>query len=102
MANLSWPSGAQQGGTGTPEIAILVEDAWQQRRIGTFLARRLFASAEELGVARIRAVVHASNAAMVRIMAKLCEEPGNRMHREYDGGMLTLIVSLRAASLKLI
>jgi RimJ/RimL family protein N-acetyltransferase len=95
MANLIWPSGAEPGGTGTPEIAILVEDAWQQRRIGTFLARRLVAVAEELGVGRVRAVVHASNTAMVRIMAGLCQEPGHRMHREYDGGMLTLIASLR-------
>ncbi len=96
LANLSWPSGAQPSGSGTPELAILVEDAWQQRRIGTFLARRLLAVAQEHGVGRIRAVVHASNTAMVHIMAALADEPGRRMHREYDGGMLTLIVSLGA------
>ncbi len=95
MANLIWPSGAQQDGTGTPELAILVEDAWQQRRIGTFLARRLLTIAEELGVGRIRAAVHASNTAMVHIMSGLCTKPGHRLHREYDGGMLTLIASLR-------
>jgi methylglyoxal synthase/L-amino acid N-acyltransferase YncA len=94
LANLSWPSGAEPSGTGTPELAILVEDGWQQRRIGTFLARRLVAIAEELGVGRVRAVVHASNTGMVRIMSGLCERPGYRLHREYDGGMLTLIVSL--------
>jgi hypothetical protein len=27
-------------------------------------------------------------------MTALCEEPGHRLHREYDGGMLTLIVGL--------
>jgi len=96
MANLIWPSGAEQAGTGTPELALLVEDAWQGKRLGTFLAGRLLAAAEELGVGRIRAVVHASNTAMVHIMSGLCEEPGHRLHREYDGGMLTLIVSLRA------
>ncbi len=96
LANLSWPSGAQQSGSATPELAILVEDPWQSKRVGTFLARRLLALAEEMGIGRIRAVVHASNTAMVHIMASLCDEPGHRMHREYDGGMLTLIVSLRS------
>ena len=95
MANLTWPSGANADGSGTPELAILVEDAWQERRLGTFLARRLIAVAAELGVGRIRAVVHASNTAMARILTALCAEPGHRLHREYDGGMLTLIVSLR-------
>src|SRR5690606_10515432 len=98
MANLSWPSGADQDGTGTPELAILVADAWQQRRIGTFLARRLVAAAQELGVGRIRAVVHASNTGMVRIMSGLGDQPGHRLHREYDGGLLTLIVGLRGES----
>ncbi len=94
LANLSWPSGARQSGSGAPELAILVEDAWQRRRVGSFLARRLLAVAQERGVGRIRAVVHASNTAMVRIMSALSDEPGRRMHREYDGGVLTLIVSL--------
>jgi hypothetical protein len=31
---------------------------------------------------------------MLRIMSALCEEPGHRLHREYDGGLLTLIVAL--------
>lgn len=98
VANLSWPSGAEQSSTGTPELAILVEDAWQRRRIGTFLARRLLATAEELGVGRVRAVMHASNTGMVRIMSGLGDRPGRRLHREYDGGLLTLIVSLRTES----
>lgn len=94
MASLIWPSGS--GPSDAPELAILVEDAWQRRRLGTFLARRLLAHAAQLGVGRVRAVVHASNTAMVRIMSQLCEEPGHRLHREYDGGLLTLIVSLRS------
>jgi L-amino acid N-acyltransferase YncA len=97
MGNLMWPS-AQPGPGSTPELAVLVEDSWQQRRLGTLLARRLLLVAEELGVARIQAVVHASNAAMVRIMVGLCDQPGHRLHREYDGGMLTLIVGLRSGA----
>ncbi|MBX6751718.1 MAG: GNAT family N-acetyltransferase [Micromonosporaceae bacterium] len=93
MASLIWPSGS--GPSAAPELAILVEDAWQRRRLGTFLARRLLAHAAQLGVGRVRVVVHASNTAMVRIVSQLCEEPGYRLHREYDAGLLTLIVSLR-------
>jgi methylglyoxal synthase/RimJ/RimL family protein N-acetyltransferase len=94
LGSLIWPSGT--GPSDAPELAILVEDAWQRRRLGTFLARRLLAHAAQLGVGRVRTVVHASNTAMVRIMSQLCEEPGHRLHREYDGGLLTLIVSLRS------
>jgi methylglyoxal synthase/L-amino acid N-acyltransferase YncA len=92
MGNLMWT--ARDGGQPTPELAVLVEDAWQQRRLGTLLARKLLAVAQELGAPRVQAVVHASNAPMIRIMSALCEEPGHRLHREYDGGMLTLIVGL--------
>jgi hypothetical protein len=35
---------------------------------------------------------------MVRIMVGLCDQPGHRLHREYDGGMLTLIVGLRSGA----
>jgi GNAT superfamily N-acetyltransferase len=88
MGNLMWTSGT------TPELALLVEDAWQQRRLGTLLTRRLLAVAEQAGASRVQAVVHASNAPMIRIVTSLCEEPGRRLHREYDGGILTLIVGL--------
>jgi methylglyoxal synthase/GNAT superfamily N-acetyltransferase len=91
MGNLIW-SGPD--GAGSPELALLVEDAWQRQRLGTLLARRLLAVAEERGAPRVQAVVHASNAGMLRIMSALCEEPGHRLHREYDGGLLTLIVAL--------
>jgi hypothetical protein len=33
---------------------------------------------------------------MIRIMVALCEAPGHRLHRESDGGRLTLIASLRS------
>ena len=96
MGNLTWPSDAESGRAVTPELAILVEDIWQQRRLGTLLVRCLFAVAKQRGVVRIQAVMHASNSAMVRIMVALCEEHGHRLHREYDGGMLTLIVGIRS------
>jgi len=93
MGNLMGTSGP------TPELALLVEDAWQQRRLGTLLARRLLAVAERAGASRVQAVVHASNAPMIRIVTTLCEEPGRRLHREYDGGILTLIVGLASTTI---
>jgi methylglyoxal synthase/RimJ/RimL family protein N-acetyltransferase len=86
------------GGDETAELALLIEDAWQNRRLGTVLARRIVAMGQADGVTRVRAVVHASNTAMIRIVTALCAEPGHRLHREYDGGMLTLIAGLSSRS----
>jgi N-acetylglutamate synthase-like GNAT family acetyltransferase len=83
LANLMWSDDGA-------ELALLVEDAWQRRRIGTALARRLMVAANEADVATVRSTVHAGNGAMIRIMAGL----GRRLHREYEGGMLTLIAHL--------
>jgi GNAT superfamily N-acetyltransferase len=74
-----------------PELGVLVEDSWQSKRIGTVLARRVVAHAQEGAIPHIRTVVHAGNTSMVRIMTGL----GHRLHREYDGGMLTLIANLQ-------
>jgi methylglyoxal synthase len=84
MANLMWNDER-------PELALLVEDAWQGRRLGTLLARRLGQAAERSGARTVTAVVHAGNTPMVRIMTGL----GHRMHREYDEGRLFLIATLR-------
>jgi methylglyoxal synthase len=83
LGNLMWADG-------TAELALLVEDSWQRRRVGTALARRLVVAAGGARVATVRSTVHAGNGAMIRIMAGL----GRRLHREYDGGMLTLIAHL--------
>jgi methylglyoxal synthase/RimJ/RimL family protein N-acetyltransferase len=72
------------------ELALLVEDSWQQRRIGTVLARQLVAAALEAGVSRIRATVHTGNTAVIKIMSGVA----HRLHREYDEGMLTLIATV--------
>ena len=46
--------------------------------------------AVETGVSRIRATVHTGDTPAVRIMSALAD----RLHREYDGGMLTLIATV--------
>jgi methylglyoxal synthase len=82
VAHLTW-------GEELPELIILVEDEWRRQRIGTALARRLAAAATGSGVAKVRSVIQAGNAPMIRIMSAL-----GRLHREYDAGLLTLIVAL--------
>jgi hypothetical protein len=83
MANLVWEGDV-------PELALLVEDAWHQRRLGSVLGRRLAEIAARSGAHSVKAVVHASNTPMVQIMSGLA----HRLHREYDGGRLTLIAML--------
>ncbi len=91
MANLVFAAAGAPGRfTGDPELALLIEDAWQNRRLGTVLARRLAVFAAQAGAHSIRAVIHAGNTPMLQIMSGL----GHRLHREYDGGLLTLIATL--------
>jgi methylglyoxal synthase len=87
MANLVWEGDS-------PELALLIEDSWQQRRLGTVLARRLAVVAAKSGAHGVKAVIHAGNTPMMRIMSSL----GHRLHREYDGGLLTLIATLQPSS----
>ncbi|MEW1659240.1 MULTISPECIES: GNAT family N-acetyltransferase [unclassified Streptomyces] len=53
------------------EVALLVEDAWQQRGVGAELLRRLVAMAAETGSESVYAVTQASNTGMVAAMRSL-------------------------------
>ncbi|MFF8309026.1 GNAT family N-acetyltransferase [Streptomyces lydicus] len=53
------------------EVALLVEDAWQQRGIGAELLRRLVAMADETGCESVYAITQASNTGMVAAMRGL-------------------------------
>lgn len=53
------------------EVALLVEDAWQQRGIGAELLRRLVAMAAETGSESVYAITQASNTGMVAAMRGL-------------------------------
>ncbi|MEV0374631.1 GNAT family N-acetyltransferase [Streptomyces sp. NPDC050636] len=53
------------------EVALLVEDAWQQRGIGAELLRRLVAMAAEAGCDSVYAITQASNTGMVAAMRGL-------------------------------
>lgn len=59
-------------GAGRPmEAAVLVEDDWQHRGLGTALLRRLLRQAAELGADRLLCVVQPGNDAMLRTIATL-------------------------------
>ena len=56
---------------GVAEIAVTVVDAWQGRRIGTLLARRLADHARESGIAELFAEIGADNVRAIRLMRRL-------------------------------
>jgi GNAT superfamily N-acetyltransferase len=71
------------------EVALLVEDGWQRRGIGTVLLRRLTAFAERGGFAALVAHIGADNVAMLRTLRRLGSGPTDR-----DGMMLTVTMPM--------
>ncbi|MEV6488708.1 GNAT family N-acetyltransferase [Actinoplanes sp. NPDC051633] len=69
------------------EVALLVEDAWQRRGLGTALLRRLVAWAGRNEVAAVVAHTTAENTGMLRTLRRLGAEPTDR-----DGAMLTATI----------
>ncbi len=67
------------------EIAVLVEDAWQCRGLGTALIRRLLASARRSDLEAVTAHVAADNVAALRTLRRFGAGPGDR-----DGNLLTV------------
>ncbi|MEU6140959.1 GNAT family N-acetyltransferase [Streptomyces sp. NPDC047081] len=80
------------------EVALLVEDKWQGRGIGSELLRRLVAMATETGCGSVYAVTQASNTGMVAAMRGL----GLPLDYQVEEGTLvitaTLDVEARAVS----
>ncbi len=75
------------------EVALLVEDAWQQRGIGAELLRRLVAMAAEAGCDSVYAITQASNTGMVAAMRGL----GLPLDYQIEEG--TLVITARPAPL---
>ncbi|GID25991.1 GNAT family N-acetyltransferase [Paractinoplanes brasiliensis] len=67
------------------EVAMLVEDDWQRRGVGTALLRRLFAHAERARFSALIAHTAADNVAMLRTLRRLGAGPADR-----DGAMATV------------
>jgi RimJ/RimL family protein N-acetyltransferase len=68
------------------EVALLVQDDWQRRGIGTAMLRRLVAYAERTGFAALVAHTGADNAAMLRTLHRL----GAAGEPERDGALLSV------------
>lgn len=73
------------------EVALLIEDAWQHRGIGSELLRRLVTMAAEAGCESVYAIAQSSNTAMVAAMRGL----GLPLHYQMEEG--TLVITARPA-----
>ena len=71
---------------GATEIAIVVEDAWQHRGLGTLLLDALLAAAEARGRRHFTADVLADNRPMLRILSRLA----HIRRRDLEAGVLTI------------
>ncbi|MFG2764926.1 GNAT family N-acetyltransferase [Streptomyces rubiginosohelvolus] len=74
------------------EVALLVEDDWQRRGIGSELLRRLVALAEEAGCDNVYAVTQSRNTGMVAAMRAL------ELPLDYQIEEGTLVITARLSS----
>lgn len=79
---------------GTPEIALLVEDAWFRRGIGRGLLDRLAGDARRSGAEAIVAWVQGDNLRAVKFLRATA--PGARI--AFDSGELAITISLTPAT----
>lgn len=75
------------------EVALLVEDDWQRRGVGSELLRRLVGMAKEAGCDSVYAVTQASNTGMVAAMRGL----GLPLDYQIEEGTLVLTARLDAS-----
>jgi len=68
-------------GTGptTAEVALMVEDAWQGRGVGTAMARKLVELARADQITELTAVSQVSNHAMTRVLRRAGLRPRGRL-----------------------
>ncbi|MEW5625736.1 GNAT family N-acetyltransferase [Streptomyces hydrogenans] len=78
------------------EVALLVEDDWQRRGIGSELLSRLVAMAEEAGCESVYAVTQASNTGMVAAMRAL----NLPLDYQIEEGTLVITARLESAPLR--
>jgi RimJ/RimL family protein N-acetyltransferase len=79
------------GEPGAAEVAFVVQDAWQDRGLGTALFSELLAAAELNGTQRFRAWVLADNRRMLDLIARL----GEVSQRSIEQGVIELSFTAR-------
>ena len=85
---------ASEGDVHTAEIAVIVEDAYQGRGIGTRLIRHMLELAERLGFTDVVGTVLAENTGMQRVL----DATGLDWTRDLDESVLTMRARLPSAS----
>ncbi|MER7047496.1 GNAT family N-acetyltransferase [Streptomyces jumonjinensis] len=75
------------------ELALIVEDSWQRRGIGSELLGRLIGLAREAGCGQVYAVTQSSNTGMVAAMRGL----GLPLDYQVEGGVLVVTAQLAGA-----
>jgi RimJ/RimL family protein N-acetyltransferase len=76
---------------GTVEIAFVVQDAWQNRGLGTVLLKDLLAAAEARGIRRFRAYVLADNLRMIDLLVRFMDI----IERKTEAGVITFLCARR-------
>jgi RimJ/RimL family protein N-acetyltransferase len=77
---------------GTGEIALLVEDSWQGRGVGTALARKLVELARTDQLAEVVAMSQVGNGAVTRVLRRAGLRPRGRL----EGGVLCVRAALQS------
>ena len=73
------------------EIAIVIEDRWQGRGLGTLLLGELVGYAEARGIRRFRAYVLADNLRMLKLIGRVV----TILERKLDSGVVSLLLGPR-------
>jgi RimJ/RimL family protein N-acetyltransferase len=86
------------GNTGAGEVALTVADDWQNRGLGSMLARLLAHRALQVGMSRFRATMLSDNGPALAVLRKL----GRPTVVEHAGATLDLEVDLRPSGYEVI
>lgn len=76
----------------TVEIALVIQDGWQNRGLGAIMLDALLAAAEARGLRRFRAFVLAGNARMLGLLARRTDVK----ERRASDGVVELLLARRA------
>ena len=72
------------------EMAFLVTDAWQRRRVGLWLLSSLVDTAREQGLTQLRCYLLPDNFKARRLLVRVAEKTQSRLVIDEDGGLLYL------------